>query len=94
MKLSWKTGPSQSSTVFTLLITISSKYSKSILKRTSKKKHIRPLQLSIGYSILFVSKKDDKFRLYIDYRQFNIIIKKNYYFLLFILKLKDRLFGV
>ncbi len=49
------------------------------------------MQLLIGYSILFVFKKDGKFRFYIDYRQFNIIIKKNYYLLLFIVEFKDRL---
>ncbi len=43
---------------------------------------------------MFILKKDDKLRLYIDYRQFNDIIKKNYYLLSFILKLKDRLFEV
>jgi len=43
---------------------------------------------------LFVSKKDGKLRLYVDYRQFNVIIKKNCYFLLFIVEFKDRLTGV
>ena len=40
---------------------------------------------------MFILKKDNKFRFYIDYRQFNIIIKKNYYPLLFIVKFKDKL---
>ncbi len=43
---------------------------------------------------MFVSKKDGKLRLYVDYRQFNVIIKKNCYFLLFIVEFKDRLTGV
>ncbi len=51
------------------------------------------MQLSIEYPILFILKKDDKLRFYIDYCQFNIIIKKNYYFLSLIIELKDRLIG-
>ena len=50
--------------------------------------------MSIGYPILFVLKKDGKLRLYIDYRQFNVIIKKNYYLLLFIAEFKDKLIGI
>ena len=49
------------------------------------------MQLSTKYSMLFIFKKDNKFRLYIDYCQFNIIIKKNCYLLLFIVEFKDRL---
>ncbi len=59
-----------------------------------KKGYIRPLQSSIGYLILFILKIDSKLRLCIDYCQFNVIIKKNCYLLLFIVKFKDRLIGI
>jgi len=64
------------------------------IEKNLKKGYIKSSQLSTRYSILFIFKKDDKFRLYIDYCQFNIIIKKNYYPLLFIVEFKDRLIGV
>ncbi|OHE98760.1 hypothetical protein CORC01_06026, partial [Colletotrichum orchidophilum] len=44
--------------------------------------------------IFFVLKKSKKkFRFIIDYKRFNKIIKKNYYLLLFIIKLKEILYG-
>ncbi len=49
------------------------------------------MQSPIRYLILFILKKDSKLRFCIDYCQFNIIIKKNCYFLSFIVKFKDRL---
>ncbi len=63
------------------------------IEENLKKEHIKPLQLLTRYPILLIPKKDDKIRFYIDYCQLNTIIKKNYYPLPFILKLKDRLFG-
>ena len=41
-------------------------------------------QLSAEYLILFVKKKDGILRLYIDYRELNVIIVKNSYPLLLI----------
>ena len=64
------------------------------IEENLKKGYIRPSQSSIGYPILFILKKDSKLRLYIHYRQLNIIIKKNCYLLQFINKLKNRLFEV
>ncbi len=64
------------------------------IEKNLKKGYIRPLQLLIRYSILFILKKNGKLRFYIDYRQFNIIIKKNCYLLLFIIEFKDKLIGV
>jgi len=58
------------------------------IEENLKKEYIRSLQSSIEYLILFIFKKDDKLRFYIDYCQLNTIIKKNYYLLLFIVKLK------
>jgi len=49
--------------------------------------------LLVGYPVLFVLKKDNKFKLCIDYCQFNVITKKNCYSLLFIVEFKDRLIG-
>ncbi|KAF3765915.1 hypothetical protein M406DRAFT_255976, partial [Cryphonectria parasitica EP155] len=42
-----------------------------------KKRYIQLLQLSTEYPILFISKKNSKLRLYIDYKQLNNIIIKN-----------------
>ncbi len=64
------------------------------IKKNLKKEYIRPSQSLTRYPILFILKKDNKLRLYIDYRQFNVIIKKNCYLLPFISELKDRLFRV
>ncbi|KAF2178681.1 hypothetical protein K469DRAFT_598778, partial [Zopfia rhizophila CBS 207.26] len=41
--------------------------------------------------ILFIFKKNRKLRLYINYRHFNKAIVKNYYFILLILKLINKL---
>ena len=56
-----------------------------------KKVYIKRLILLIGVPILFVLKKDGKLRLYVDYRQFNNIIRKNRYPLPLIEELKDRI---
>ncbi len=61
------------------------------IENNLKQEYIRPSQSSIGYPILFIFRKDGKLRFYIDYCQFNIIIKKNYYFLLFIVEFKNKL---
>ena len=61
------------------------------IEKNLKKEYIRPLKLSIEYPVLFILKKDSKFKLYIDYYQFNNIIKKNCYFLPFITEFKDKL---
>ena len=44
-----------------------------------KKKFIKKSQLSIEYSIFFAFKKNELFRLYVDYRKLNNIIIKNRY---------------
>ena len=59
------------------------------IEENFKKGYIRPLQSLIGYPILFISKKDGKLYLYVDYKQFNAIIIKNCYFLPFVTELKD-----
>ena len=38
---------------------------------------IRPLQLLVGYLVLFIPKKNGKLKIYINYRQLNSIIKKD-----------------
>ncbi|KAK1515428.1 hypothetical protein CPAR01_16695, partial [Colletotrichum paranaense] len=43
----------------------------------------------IKFPLFFKLKKGKKLRLIINYKKLNEIIKKNYYFLLFITKLRD-----
>ena len=64
------------------------------LNENLKKKFIRKSQSSIKYSILFVSKKNEKFRLCVDYRKLNEITIKNRYSLLNIDELQNRLLKV
>jgi len=52
---------------------------------------IRPLQLSAGYPVLFIPKKNGQLRLCIDYKQLNSIIKKDKYLLPLISKIQDRI---
>ena len=56
-----------------------------------KKKFIRKSQSSTKYSILFVSKKNEKLRLCVDYRKLNEITIKNRYSLPNISELQNRL---
>ena len=49
---------------------------KEFVKENLKLRRIRPLQLLIDYSVLFVPKKDGKLKLCINYRQLNSITKK------------------
>ena len=58
-----------------------------------KKGFIRPSTSPAGYPILFVSKKDGKLQLCVDYRQLNAITVKNQYPLLLISELQDRIQG-
>jgi hypothetical protein len=57
---------------------------KDFIKENLRFKRIRPLQLLAGYSVLFILKKNRKFRIYINYKQLNNIIKKDQYLLLLI----------
>ena len=47
------------------------------VKENLRKGYIQPLQLLVGYLVLFILKKNGKLRMYINYRQLNSIIKKN-----------------
>ena len=51
------------------------------IKENLQLKRIKSLQLSAGYPILFILKKNRKLRIYIDYKQLNSIIKKDRYLL-------------
>ena len=42
---------------------------------------IKSFKLSVRALILFIKKKDSTLRLYIDYRNLNLVIIKNYYLL-------------
>ena len=50
---------------------------KEFIKENLKKGYIQPLQLLVGYLVLFILKKNGKLRMYINYRQLNSITKKN-----------------
>ena len=47
------------------------------IKENLRKGYIQPLQLLIGYLVLFIPKKNGKLRIYINYRQLNSITKKD-----------------
>ena len=47
------------------------------IKENLKKEYIKPSQLLMGYSVLFILKKNGKLRMCINYRQLNSIIKKD-----------------
>ena len=47
------------------------------IKENLRKGYIQLLQSLIGYSVLFILKKNGKLRMYINYRQLNSIIKKD-----------------
>ena len=47
------------------------------VKKNLKKGYIKLLQLSAGYLVLFIPKKNGKLKMYINYQQLNSIIKKN-----------------
>ena len=61
------------------------------LNKNERKRFIRKSQSSTKYSILFVLKKNDTFRLCVDYRKLNDITIKNRYLLSNISELQDRL---
>ena len=61
------------------------------LKINERKKFIRKSQSFAEHSILFVSKKDEKLRLCVDYRKLNEITIKNRYSLFNIEEFQDRL---
>ena len=50
---------------------------KEFIKENLRKGYIKPLQLSAGYLVLFILKKNRKLKMCIDYRQLNSIIKKD-----------------
>ena len=50
---------------------------KEFIKENLRKGYIQLLQLLVGYSVLFIPKKNRKLRICINYRQLNSIIKKD-----------------
>ena len=64
------------------------------LKINEKKKFIRKSKSSTGYSIFFVFKKNEKFRLCVDYPKLNEITIKNWYSLFNIEEFQDKLVDV
>nr|GEV86101.1 putative reverse transcriptase domain-containing protein [Tanacetum cinerariifolium] len=63
------------------------------LQELSEKGFIRPSSSPWGAPVLFVKKKDESFRMYIDYRELNKLTVKNHYPLLRIDDLFDQLQG-
>ncbi|GKD88778.1 putative reverse transcriptase domain-containing protein, partial [Tanacetum coccineum] len=63
------------------------------LKELQDKGFIRPISSPWGAPILFMKKKDDSFRMYIDYRELNKLTVKNRYLLLRIDDLFNQLQG-
>ena len=63
---------------------------KFLFERKLKKKFIRKFESSTKFFILFVFKKNDTFRLCVDYRKLNIITIKNRYSLLNISELQNK----
>ena len=61
------------------------------MNKNLKKKSIQKFQSSTKYSILFVSKLNEKFRLYVDYKKLNDITIKNKYSLSNISELQNKL---
>ena len=48
------------------------------IKENLRKGYIQPLQLLVGYLVLFIPKNNNrKLKMYINYRQLNSIIKKD-----------------
>ena len=64
---------------------------KKYLNTNLKKKFIKKFESSIKYSIFFTLKKNDKFRLYVNYRKLNDITIKNKYSLFNINEFQNRL---
>ena len=63
-------------------------------KKNLNKKVIRFNFFEYSSSVLFVKKFEEKLRFCIDYRKFNVIIKKNRYFMFLIQKNLNRLCSV
>ena len=66
---------------------------KDYIEKHLAKGFIQPSKSLIVHGVLFAPKKDGSLRPYIDYRKLNAIIKKNWYPLLRIDELQDRLIG-
>jgi hypothetical protein len=67
-----------------LIYSLSERELKTLRKYINKnlvKRYIRPLKSLIRFAVLFVSKKDGKLRIYIDYKKLNDITIKNRYIL-------------
>ena len=67
---------------------------KEYINENLKKGFIRLLSLLVRSPVLFIPKKDKKKRLYINYWKLNTIIIKDYYILLLVNKLRNRLNGI
>ena len=64
------------------------------MKKNEKKKFIKKFYSSIKYSIFFAFKKNELFRLYIDYQKLNNIIIKNKYLLFKLNELQNKIIEI
>ena len=64
---------------------------KEFVRENLQLRRIRPLQLSAGYPVLFIPKKNGKLKICINYRQLNNIIKKDQYLLPLISEIQNRI---
>ena len=60
-------------------------------KKNLSKKFIRFNFFEYSFFVLFVKKFEENLRFCVDYRKFNVIIKKNRYFMSFVQKIFDRI---
>ena len=61
------------------------------LQKNFNKKFIRFNFFEYSFFVLFVKKLEKNLRFCVDYREFNVIIKKNRYFMFFVQKTLDRI---
>ena len=64
---------------------------KKYLKKNLSKRFIKFSQFDCSFLVLFIKKLKKKLRFCVDYREFNVIIKKNCYSMSLITKTLDRL---
>ena len=70
-----------------LILRKEEKFLKTYINELLVKGFIRASSFKVLYTVLFILKKDEGLRLYIDFRRMNIVTKLNRYLLLRIIKI-------